>query len=147
MRVSALSTAVSRRSFVVAGAAGGFALAAPAPAQTQKRNLPMEKTISSSGDIITLVNVFTVEPASLQKLVDALKDGTESFFSQMPGFVSSSVLTVKGGAQAINYSQWRTAKDIAAFRQDSRFAPYLQRLLALAQAQSFECEVAYVHRA
>ena len=60
----------------------------------------------------------------------------------MPGFVSSSVLTAKDGGQAINYSQWKSADDIAGFRRDPRFAPYIQQLLALAKAEAIECDVA-----
>jgi hypothetical protein len=34
-------------------------------------------------------------------VLDVLRDGTEAFFSTMPGFVSSSVLTAKDGRRAI----------------------------------------------
>jgi hypothetical protein len=54
------------------------------------------------------------------------------------------VLTATDSRQAVNYSQWKSADDIAAFRKDPRFAPYIQRLLALAKAESIECDVAYV---
>ncbi len=104
----------------------------------------MQAIIRAGGQVVTLVNVFTVEAAKLSSLLDVLRDGTETFFSHMPGFVSSSVLTAKNGRQAINYSQWKSANDIAAFRKDPRFAPYLQRLLALAKAEAIECDVAYV---
>ena len=107
----------------------------------------MQATIRTDDKVITLVNVFTVEPAKLPSLLDILRDGTETFFSKMPGFVSSSVLTARDGRQAINYSQWRSADDIAAFRRDSRFAPYIQQLLALAKAEGIECDVAYVKTA
>ena len=104
----------------------------------------MQATIRPDVQVITLVNVFTVEPAKLPSLLDILREGTETFFSRMPGFVSSSVLTARDSGRAINYSQWQSAGDIAAFRKDPRFAPYIQRLLALAKAESIECDVAYV---
>jgi quinol monooxygenase YgiN len=104
----------------------------------------MQTTIRTDGQVITLVNLFTVEPAKLPNLLDVLRDGTETFFSKMPGFVSSSVLTAKDSRQAINYSQWKNADDIAAFRLDPRFAPYIQQLLGLAKAEAIECDVAYV---
>ena len=40
-----------------------------------------------------------------------------------------------------------SADDVAAFRKDPRFAPYIQRLLALAKAERIECTVAYVNAA
>lgn len=107
----------------------------------------MQATIRVENDVITLVNVFTVEPEKLQSLVDVLREGTDSFFSKMPGFVSSCVLTAHDGRRAINCSQWRSADDIAAFRKDARFGPYIQRLMALAKAEALECSVAYVNAA
>ena len=44
----------------------------------------MQATIRADGQVITLVNVFTVEPAKLQSLLDVLRSGTETFFSKMP---------------------------------------------------------------
>jgi len=107
----------------------------------------MQATIRTDSAVITLVNVFTVEPAKLPSLLDLLRDGTDTFFSKMPGFVSSSVLTARDGSRAINYSQWKSVDDIAAFRKDPRFAPYIQQLLALAKAEGIECDVAYVKSA
>jgi heme-degrading monooxygenase HmoA len=92
---------------------------------------------------VTLVNVFTVEPDNQQKLVDLLKQGTGEFFSKAPGFISSRVLSGKDGTRVINYSQWKSAKEVAAFRQDPYFAPYIQRLKAVSTAESIECEVVY----
>ena len=135
---------LSRRSFVATGvAATGVALTSTL-AQSQTRKPAMQATIRTDGQVITLVNVFKVEPAKLASLLDALRDGTETFFSKMPGFVSSSVLTARDGSRAINYSQWKGADDITTFRKDPRFAPYIQRLQALATAEGIECEVAYV---
>jgi quinol monooxygenase YgiN len=135
---------LSRRGFVVAGVAASGAALTATLAQSQIRSPAMQATIRADGQLITLVNVFTVEPTRLPSLLDHLRDGTETFFSKMPGFVSSSVLTAKNSRQAINYSQWKSADDIAAFRKDPRFAPYIQQLLALAKAEAIECDVAYV---
>jgi hypothetical protein len=134
---------LSRRGFVAGVAATGVALSAT-PAHSQIGSPVMQATIRTDGQVITLVNVFTVEPAKLPSLLDVLRHGTETFFSKMPGFVSSSVLTARDGSRAINYSQWKGAEEIAAFRRDPRFAPYIQQLLALAKAEAIECDVAYV---
>ncbi|MCK1388811.1 antibiotic biosynthesis monooxygenase family protein [Bradyrhizobium sp. 21] len=107
----------------------------------------MQATIRVGGDITTLVNVFTVEPENQHKLVQLLKEGTESFFSKQPGFISSSVHTSKEGRHAINYSQWRSSRDIDDFRNDPRFVPYVQSLAALAKAETILCEVVEVNHA
>jgi len=138
---------LSRRGFVAVGAAATAVALTSTFAHSQIRSPAMQATIRTDGQVITLVNVFTVEPANLSRLLDLLRDGTETFFSKMPGFVSSSVLTATDGSRAINYSQWKSADDIAAFRKDPRFAPYIRQLLTLAKAEAIECDVAYVKSA
>jgi heme-degrading monooxygenase HmoA len=144
--VPAPTNSLSRRTLVAAGLTGGFAVLTQIPAFSQDRKQAMESTIAD-GKPTTLVNIFAVEPANQQKLIDVLAEGTDSFFSKMPGFVSSSVLKGRDGRQVVNYSQWRGVGDIAAFRQDPRFAPYVQRLVALAKAETIECDLTYVNRA
>jgi hypothetical protein len=39
----------------------------------------MQATIRTDDKVITLVNVFTVEPAKLPSLLDILRDGSETF--------------------------------------------------------------------
>jgi len=107
----------------------------------------MEATIRAGSVVTTLVNVFTVEPENQQKLVELLREGTASFFSKMPGFISSSVHRSKDGRRAVNYAQWRSVKDIETFRQNPEFAPYIQRITALAQSESILCDVVDVNHA
>jgi len=136
-----------RRSALAFGAAAvtAAALATPLARGQAAPGRPLQAVIRTDARVVTLVNVFAVEPGNLPGLLEALRDGTETFFSKMPGFVSSSVLTARDGHHAVNYSQWRSAEHIAAFRQDPRFAPYIARLRTLAAAEGFECEVAYVN--
>lgn len=139
---------LSRRALVATGAGAGALLAAQAvPSRGQGGAAKTEATIRIGGDVATLVNVFTVEPDNQQKLVQLLKEGTETFFSKQPGFISSSVHASKEGRRAINYSQWASAGDIENFRKDPRFAPYIQRLAALAKAETILCEVVEVNHA
>jgi quinol monooxygenase YgiN len=138
----------SRRAVVATGLGAGALLAAQVGrSHSQTRNSKMEATIRIGSDITTLVNVFTVEPENQEKLVQLLKAGTESFFSKQPGFISSSVHTSREGRRAINYSQWRSPKDIENFRNDPRFAPYVQSLAALAKSETILCEVVEVNHA
>ena len=150
--MSEIRATPSRRAVVATGLAtslgAGVLLAAQAvPSYSQNRSSKMEATIRIGSDITTLINVFTVEPDNQQKLVQLLKEGTESFFSRQPGFISSSVHASKEGGRAINYSQWASAKDIENFRNDPKFAPYIQRLAALAKAETILCEVVEVNHA
>src|SRR5438445_13366378 len=101
-----------RRVFLATGLGATFAIAAQSvPPHSENRSSKMETTIRIGGNVTTLINVFTVEPENQQNLVQVLKEGTGSFFSKHPGFISSSVLTSKYGRRAINYSQWRIITD------------------------------------
>jgi heme-degrading monooxygenase HmoA len=142
----AFKTELSRRTFVAGSLVGVVALATRvAPAQSQNSRQQMESTIRAEMNTTTLVNVFTVEPENQQKLVDVLKGGTDEFFSKAPGFISSSVLKSKDGLRVINYSQWKSAKEVAAFRRNAYFGLYIQRLKVLSIAENIECEVVYVN--
>jgi heme-degrading monooxygenase HmoA len=138
-----IKTDLSRRRFVTGSLGGVVALSTLAPAKGQNGGLKIEPANRLETNTVTLVNVFTVEPQNQQRLVDLLKGGTGEFFSKAPGFISSSVLSGKDGTRVINYSQWKSAKEVAAFRQDPYFGPYIQRLKALSSAESIECEVVY----
>ena len=107
----------------------------------------MEATIRADRNVTTLVNILTVEPENQEKLAAALNEGTETFFSRMPGFISSSILIGKNGRLVINYSQWRTPGDIEAFRQNPNFGAYIARIAALAKLEAVMCDVAFVHAA
>ena len=105
----------------------------------------MEATIRADRNVTTLVNILNVEPENLQALVAALRDSIETFFSKMPGFISSSILTGSNGRQVISYSQWRTAGDIEAFRQNPNFGFHIRQIAALSKAETISCDVAFVH--
>jgi quinol monooxygenase YgiN len=103
----------------------------------------METAIRVDNSVTTLVSLFTVDPANQPEVLALLHEGTETMFSKMPGWISTSLLKSRDGRQVIVYSQWRDAKDIDAFRQDPRMKPYFQRFGALAKTEAFTCDVAY----
>jgi quinol monooxygenase YgiN len=135
---------LSRRTLVAAGAV--FALA-PAPAASQTGNPQMEITIRERSDIVTLVNIFTVVPDDQERLVQLLMEGTETLFSKRPGYIAASFHTSADGTRVVNYGQWRSAQDIAAFRTDPEIGAYFQRVKTLAQVEAIACVPAYVHHA
>jgi Antibiotic biosynthesis monooxygenase len=47
--------------------------------------------ISKSNNVVTLINVFTVEPHDQQRLVDLLTEATEAVMRHLPGFVSAHI--------------------------------------------------------
>ena len=138
----------SRRVFVATGLASGLALAVqPVSAANQKRSLQTEITISPNREVATLINVFVVEPDNQDKLIQVLKEGTEALFSKQPGYISASFHKSMDGRRVVNYGQWRSPKDIDAFRSKPEIGEYFKRVRELAQFESMVCDVSYVNRA
>lgn len=134
---------VSRRAVLAAGFAGSLTL--PVPSHARTKGTAMETKLQIASDGIALVNVFTVEPAEQQRLADILREGTEAFFSKQPGSLSSSVLVGRDGRRVVNYSRWRSADDIAAFRDTDYFRAYIARIGSLATVEAMLCDIGFSH--
>jgi quinol monooxygenase YgiN len=91
--------------------------------------------------------VFSVEPERQQALLDLLIEGTEAFFAKQPGFIAASFHNSKDGRHIVNYAQWRSPRDIEAFRSHPDFSAYIKRLIALVKSEAMLCDVSYVNRA
>ena len=89
-------------------------------------------TISAKSDVMTLINMFTVEPANQRRLVELLTEATEVSVRRAPGFVSASLLRSTDGTKVTMYAQWRTNEDYQAMREDPAPLPYLKQALAIA---------------
>lgn len=63
-------------------------------------------TVTVDTDQVTLVNVFTVDPARQIELVDALDHATSKLFVTVPGFISANLHTSLDGTRVVNYAQW-----------------------------------------
>jgi quinol monooxygenase YgiN len=83
--------------------------------------------------MITLINVFTVEPANQQRLVDLLVHVTDEFVRQSPGFVSSTLHRSFDGSKVTMYAQWKSLKDYEAMRKDPRPLLFFEEALTLAK--------------
>jgi hypothetical protein len=83
--------------------------------------------------MITLINVFTVEPVNQQRLVDLLSCPTDGSVNRAPGFMSSTLHRSVDGTKVTMYAQWPSAKDYQAMRQGSGSLPFLQEALIIAR--------------
>jgi quinol monooxygenase YgiN len=90
-------------------------------------------TISKDAKLVTFINVFTVEPANQERLVELLARVTDTSVRHAPGFVSSSLHRSLDGTKVTMYAQWRTIEDYEAMRKDPTPLPYLQEALMIAK--------------
>jgi len=116
-----------------------------AAAEARERRQMMEMTIRANSGVMTLINVFAVDPENKQRLVAVLKEGTDALMSKRPGYISASIHVSKDGRRVINYSQWRSIKDIEAMRQHPDVGPYMKRVAGFGTFEAIACEVSYVH--
>jgi len=75
-------------------------------------------TISPTRKLDTLINVFTVEPANQERLLDLLARATETSVRHAPGFISASLHRGLDGIKVTMYAQWRSVEDYEAMRRN-----------------------------
>jgi quinol monooxygenase YgiN len=89
-------------------------------------------TISKHERLVTLINVFTVEPGRQQELVDLLAHATQIVRLE-PGFVSASLHRSIDGNKVTMYAQWRSIEAYQAMRENPAPLTYFQQAVALAK--------------
>ena len=89
--------------------------------------------ISPNRKLVTLINVFTVEPRNQQKLIELLARATETSVRHAPGFISASLHRGIDGTKVTMYAQWRSVEAYQAMRENPAPLPYLQEALAIAK--------------
>jgi antibiotic biosynthesis monooxygenase (ABM) superfamily enzyme len=96
-------------------------------------------TIATDQDLITLVNVFTVEPERQAALVDLLADATTAVINRFPGYVSANIHRSLDGTKVVNYAQWRRVEDYEAMLADPVVRQHVSQAAAARTASSPTC--------
>ena len=89
-------------------------------------------TISTSDEVLTVINVFTVAPENQARLIDLLTRATDSSVSHVPGFISASLHRSRDGRRVAMYAQWRSWDDYARMRENPKASPFLTEALTFA---------------
>jgi quinol monooxygenase YgiN len=88
---------------------------------------------TEKNSVVTLINVFTVEPANQQRLVDLLTRATDGSVNRAPGFMSATLHRSIDGTKVTMYAQWRSAEDYQAMRRNPGPLPFLEEALTFAK--------------
>ncbi len=91
--------------------------------------------------MITLINVFTVEPSNQQRLVELLTRATDGFVSRAPGFIAATLHRGLDGTKVTMYAQWESVAAYEAMRRDPGPLPYLEEALTIAKFEPGMYEV------
>jgi heme-degrading monooxygenase HmoA len=104
-------------------------------------------TITRANDVVTLINVFTVEPQQQQRLVDLLVMATETVIGKQPGFVSANIHKSLDGTRVANYAQWRRREDFEAMLTNPEAAAHMREAARIATFDAHLYEVAFIAHA
>jgi quinol monooxygenase YgiN len=104
-------------------------------------------TIEKGSSVLTLINIFTVDPEKQQTLVTLLIEATEQTMKHIPGFVSANIHRSLDGKKVVNYAQWESMTAFEAMRKNPKAIPHMQAAAALAQFEPILCEVSDAIRA
>ncbi|VEP12876.1 conserved hypothetical protein [Hyella patelloides LEGE 07179] len=90
-------------------------------------------TINEKASMLTVVNVFTVEPEKQQSLIDFLVEEKEPPMSSLPGLLSFSVHKSLDGKKVLNYIQWSSQEALESAIKSPVFAEDKKQIIKLAK--------------
>jgi heme-degrading monooxygenase HmoA len=91
--------------------------------------------------MVKLINVFTVAPEDQQRLVDLLTRATDDFVCKAPGFIAATLHRSLDGSKVTMVSEWRSAEDYQAMREDPGPQPLFREALTFAKFEPGMYEV------
>ena len=97
--------------------------------------------ITKENNVLTLINIFNVEPINQQRLIDLLILATNNSVRMITGFISSSLHRSLDGTKVTMYAQWRSLEDYQNMRNNSVASPYLNQALEIAKFEPGMYEV------
>src|SRR5713101_3761642 len=89
-------------------------------------------TITANKNMVTLINVFTVQPENQQRLVDLLTEATKLAMKKQPGYISANIHKSLDGTRVTNYAQWRSKDDFEVMLENPEAAKHMQEASQLA---------------
>ncbi len=89
--------------------------------------------ISKDNKVVTLINIFTVEPKNQRRLVDMLVAATEQTMSHVPGFVAVNIHKSLDGERVANYAQWRSREDFEAMLKNPVALAHMKPIMEIAK--------------
>jgi quinol monooxygenase YgiN len=104
-------------------------------------------TIAENKDLVTSINVFTVDPSNQQALLDLLAHATDTSVREAPGFISAALHRSVDGTRVAMYAQWESAEHYQRYqsmRSNAGASPYVAQILAIARFDPGTYEVVKV---
>lgn len=100
-------------------------------------------TIRVDKDIITLINVFTVDPSKQQQLVDTLVETTKKVWSLQDGYVSASIHKSQDMKKVVNYVQYKGKEAFDKRLDNPEAITRMNKVLSMAKADGHLYDVVF----
>lgn len=113
------------------------------PIETSFVNEEKLTAISKNADVVTLINVFIVEPENQQLLIDLLVEATEEVMHKVPGFISANIHKSLDGTHVTNYAQWRSLEEFRAIFKNPDVLAHMPAIGKIAKSDPTLYEVCY----
>jgi len=103
-----------------------------------------DSTELDHSSVVTMINVFTVEPEHQQRFIELLQHVTDDVMGHLTGFVCASVLLSMDGRKVVNYSQWDSQQSLASMLLDPEADACIRELRALGTPAPVLCKLVSV---
>jgi heme-degrading monooxygenase HmoA len=93
-------------------------------------------TIDAKSAVVTLINVYEVEPERQAELTRLLSEATEKVMRRQQGFVSVNIHSSFDGTRVANYSQWASKEDFDRMLKSPEAQGQMKQFAAVAKSVS-----------
>jgi heme-degrading monooxygenase HmoA len=93
-------------------------------------------TIDANSAVVTLINVYEVDPEKQAELAQRLADSTERVLRHLPGFVSVNIHRSFDRTRVANYTQWASKDDFDRMTKSPEAQAEFKRFAAVAKSVS-----------
>lgn len=91
-------------------------------------------TIAANSGVVTLINVYEVEPEKQAELTRLLAEATEAVMRHQPGFVSVNIHSSFDGSRVVNYAQWASKEDFERLMKNPEAQAQMKKFAAMARS-------------
>jgi quinol monooxygenase YgiN len=91
-------------------------------------------TIDAQSSVVTLINVYEVEPEKQAELVRLLAEATETVMRHQPGFVSVNIHASFDGSRVVNYAQWASKEDFERLMKSPEAQAQMKKFAEVARS-------------
>jgi quinol monooxygenase YgiN len=101
--------------------------------------------ISADNKLVTLINVFNVEPQNQDKLIKILEQATEELMRHQPGFIFANIHRSLDGVRVVNNAQWKSKEAFENMLQNPEVQRHMNEALGVSQPEPHLYQVVSVY--